>query len=241
MISPPNFLRAVLDPLDGAGSAVLARKWLLPLLLLMGAQSLAGAAIALRWNPGPQVVQGLQASGELGRLSEREVLEKIELTQRLELVGGVARGLFAVPLLVLLAALGLKLGGWLIDRPVAFGAGFTAAAVAGLPLAILALLQAGAAWRQVELGSPAVGALIPSHLGAYLASAGGPGAASGLGRVWEALDLFKLWSGVLLGLGFAAAAGISRRRGLAMGFIFFAVYVGLFAAGLPGLMSGRPE
>lgn len=213
----------------------------MPLLVLMGAQSLAGAATAVRWNPAPKVVQELVASGELGRLSEREVVEKVELTQRLELVGGVAQGLFGVPLLVLLAALGVKLAGWLLDRPIAFSAAFTAVAVAALPLAVLALLRAGAAWRQVELSSPSVAALVPSHLGALLSgapSAGPSGGGPGLGRLFEAIDIFKVWSGMLLGLGFAAGAGVSRRRGLAMGFVYFAVYVGLFAVGLPGVMGG---
>jgi len=57
-------------------------------------------------------------------------------------------------------------------------------------------------------------------------------------RAASSLDFFALWSAALLGLGFSAASGLSRPRGLLVGLALYALYAGVFLVGLPGMGGG---
>jgi len=54
--------RVLLDPLEATGTAIEARRWFWPLLILVVCVSASGTAFSLRWDAGPAVVQQLQAS-----------------------------------------------------------------------------------------------------------------------------------------------------------------------------------
>ena len=54
----------------------------------------------------------------------------------------------------------------------------------------------------------------------------------------EAVDFFKLWTVGLLGLGFAAVTGMRRGWALLVVFVLYAMYVGVFMIGLPGMTAG---
>lgn len=225
--------RALVDPLEGVSAAVAARRWAVPLSLLVVAASVSGAAFAARWDAAPQVVRDLAASGELARSSEREVQEVVERAERVRLVTGVARGVFLVPLLVLLVAVVLKLCGWLLDAPAPFAACLTAASIAGVPIALFHLAFAAAALRQPALSEAQAQVLLPSSL---LALA--PRAAAKLARVLSAVDFFNLWAVLLLGLGFSQAAGVRRVGGVVLAFTLYVAFAGAFLIGLPGLTGG---
>jgi hypothetical protein len=77
--------------------------------------------------------------------------------------------------------------------------------------------------------------LLPSNLAAVWPSLSlSPGAM----RVASMVDFFGLWSAALLGLGFSAATGLSRRRGLVVGLVLYALYAGVFVIGIPGIRGG---
>ncbi|HSP80183.1 MAG TPA: YIP1 family protein [Myxococcaceae bacterium] len=223
----------LLDPLDATGAAVEARHWVWPLVLLCLCVSSSGIAFALRWDASASVVRELQSSGRLERLSESEISEELQTASRKALVGGVAKGVFVMPLLTLLLAAVLWVCGWLFETPAPFGKLMAAAAVAMLPIALYHLIFTVCALAQHALTLERVPELVPSSLAVL------DGLTPRLKRVLGAVDFFNLWSVGLLGLGFAAASGMRRGRALALSGALYLMSTGVFAVGLPGMGGGR--
>ncbi len=224
--------RVLLDPLDATGAAIEARRWLWPLLFLVACVSASGTAFSLRWDAGPSVVQELQMTGKLERMTETEIAEEIQTASRKALVGGIAKGVFVMPLLALLLAAALWVAGWLFETPAPFAQLMTAAALALLPIALYHLIFAVCALVQHSLSLARVPELVPSSLAAL------QGLSPKLKRVLAAVDFFNLWSVGLLGLGFSSATGMRRGRALLLCFVLYVMYVGVFSIGLPELMAG---
>jgi hypothetical protein len=224
--------RAVLDPVDGVRTSVEARRWVWPLLLLCISVSVHGTAYSLRWDPAPSVIQQLQGSGELGRQSEAEIDEAIETAGRKALVGGIAKGVFVMPLTVLALAALLWFCGWLFGVSAHFSKLMTVAAVALLPIALFHFIYAGCALFQHTLTESQALRLVPSNLGML------PGLGPKLQRVLSGLDFFNLWSTALLGLGFSVATGMRRSRALILAAVLYLLYVGVFLVGLPAMGGG---
>ncbi len=228
---------ALVDPVDGVSRAVEGQRWVLPLVFLSLSTSLSGAAFALRWDGSPAVVRELASTGELGRISERELAEKVQVKERVRLVTGVAKGVFLMPLGVLLVAVVLKFCGWLFGTKAPFAKCFTAASVAMLPIAVFHLVFAAAAIRQVGVTDKQMLTLVPSSLAAVM-----PEVPPKMSRLLSAVDFFNLWAAALLGLGFSAASGMRAHRALILGLILYLAYAGVFLVGLPALApSGGPR
>src|SRR4030088_3281725 len=104
MVSVFQPVRAIVDPVDGLSAAVDSGSWVWPLMFLVIAVSFSGAAFALRWNAAPMVTQRLQMTGELPNTTEQELTQQVVTEQRVRLVTGVAQGVFAMPLMVLVVA-----------------------------------------------------------------------------------------------------------------------------------------
>jgi len=234
MVSVTQPARVLMDPVDGVPSSVEARHWGTPLVILMAAVSVAAVAWFFRWDATGKVTADLMMSGELMRATEIEISEAIQQAERTALVAGVAKGIFVMPALVLLLAVVLKVTGWFLGRPAPFPKAFTAAAVSLLPVALYWLLFTVATLAQHSVSEGIRDTLLPTHLG-HLITGKGPA----LLRALSALDLFNLWSAVLLGLGFAEATGMKRWKGVAVGLVLYALYACVFMIGLPG-MSGGP-
>lgn len=225
--------RTLVDPVASVPHAVSAHRWVWPLTLLVLASVLAGVAFALRWDAAPEVIRGLQAAGELGGMTEQDVLDKVRVAGRTRLVMGVAQGLFLMPLLVLLVAVALKLTGWLLGTSGKFKSLFTAASVGFLPVALSKLILALALLRQGPISEKQAEGLLASHLGAFLeVSPKLAGAAS-------AVDFFALWGVALLALGFSEATGMRKGRAMLLVVVLYALYVGVFLVGMPGMQGGR--
>jgi hypothetical protein len=224
--------RTYVDPVATVPRAVDQRKWVVPLLWLMLTAAAAGAAFADRLDAAKEVLPKMAEKGELAKASEREVSEEIEQTQRIALVLGVAKAVFGMPLAVLLIAVALKILAWLIGRKSDFGALFTAAAVAMLPVALYYLLAAVVALRQDVIAPSQAGKLMISSLQPFF-TGGGPGR----GRVLAAIDFFNLWSAGLLGLGFAAATKLTPWRGVLLGLFLYVLFAAAILVGLPGMMG----
>jgi len=233
MASLAEPLVALIDPVDGVGRAVQARRWVLPLLALAACVCASGVAFSLRWNPEPVVVGEIEAAGEMTTTTEQELASKIQTKARIALVGGVAKGALGMPLAVLLVAAALKVLSWLLSRRATFSRCFAAAAIAFLPIALYHAIFTIAALRAGELSASQVGTLIPCSLAAL--AKGAPK----LARVWSAFDFFNVWAGVLLGLGFASASGMNRGKGVATGVLLYAAYAAVFLVALPGLSGGH--
>ncbi len=224
--------RVLVDPLEGMDAAIEARRWVWPLVLLSLCVSLSGVAYALRWEAAPAVVQRLQSAGELQRYSESELADEIQTASRKALVGGIAKGIFVMPLKVLLLAAVLWVAAWLFGTSAAFGRMMAVAAIAMLPIALYHLIFALCASAQYTMTEARVATLVPSSLAAL------EGVSPLLKRVLGAVDFFNLWSVGLMGLGFSSATGMRRGRALLLAFVLYAMYVGVFTIGLPGMAEG---
>lgn len=223
-------LRALLDPVGAIPRAVESRRWLLPLLLVAVLTAAAGAAIALRLDAARLVIPKMALSGELMKASEREVDEAIEQAQRVALVGGIAKGLMLMPLLVLLLSVVLKVASWLIGRKALFADLFTVAALTMLPVAVFHGIEVVAALK-LEVITPRVAeTLVPSSLAALMGMT-----SPALKRVYGAIDLINIWAALLMGLGFAAASKWSPWKGALFGLFLYVLFAAAFFVGLPGL------
>jgi hypothetical protein len=230
-------LRALVDPLVAVPRAVGERRWGVPLALACVLSAAAGAAVGVRLDTARLVIPRMQQSGELMKASEREVSERIEEARRVAIVGGVAKGVLALPLLVLGLAVALKVAAWLVGRKAAFADLFTVAALSTLPLAVLRAVELAAALRLDVVTPKMAEALVPTSLKHWGLAPGGPA----LERIAAAVDAINLWAALLLGLGFAAASKWSRARGVAFGLFLYVLFAAAFYVGLPGLMlEGGP-
>lgn len=111
---------------------------------------------------------------------------------------------------------------------------FTVAAHALVPQALHSLLIAPAAIAHAPVTPGQLAELLPSSLAAALPGSLPPPVLA----VASALDLFTLWSVVLLGTGMARASGASRLRAFAVVVILFLAYVALFKVAPTGPRPG---
>jgi hypothetical protein len=214
------------------GAAIEARRWVWPLLFLCLSVSLSGMAFALRWEAAPATIQRLQMTGEIGRYSESELADEIQTASRKTLVGGIAKGVFVMPLMVLALAAVLWFTAWLFGTPAAFGKMMAVASIAMLPIALYHLIFAVCASAQFSMTEARVETLVPSSLAAL------DGLSPKVQKVLKGVDFFNLWSVGLLGLGFSAATGMRRGRALLLAAVLYVMYVGVFMVGLPAMAGG---
>jgi hypothetical protein len=224
--------RALVDPVDGVPQAVAQKRWVLPTLAYVLASTFSGLAVGLRLDVTQEVMMKLQMGGQLANLSDQDLADKLTSAQHLAIVGGVAKGIFLAPLLVVLVAVVLKFASWLLGKKVLFKKCLSVSAVAFLPLALYHVALGVSALYQLQIPPMKVEGLVPSTLAAVFHPK-----SPKLLHVLSGLDYFNLWSTVLLGLGYAEASGMKRRRALVFAFVLYAVYVGVFVIGVPALMA----
>lgn len=227
-------LRALLDPVGAVPQLVEKRRWLVPVLLIAVLTAAAGAVIALRLDASRVVIPKMQMSGELMKASEREVNEAIEQAERVALVGGIAKGLLLMPLLVLLLSVALKISAWLIGRKALFADLFTVAALTMLPIALFHGIEVIAALKLDVITPKVAETLVPSSVAAFFAKA-----SPGLLRVYKAIDFINIWASLLMGLGFAAASKWSPWKGALFGLFLYVLFAAAFFVGLPGLLPAE--
>jgi hypothetical protein len=226
-------LKTLVDPVGALPRAVEARKWLLPLMLVSALTAASGVAMAVKIDASRLVIPKMQMSGELAKASEREIDESVQQAQRVGIVAGVAKGLFVMPLAVLLLAVVVKLASWLLGRKVLFGACFTAAALATLPVAVLHGIEAVSALRQVGLTPAGAASLVPTSLAYFF-----PDAGPKLGRLYQSLDFINLWGALMLGLAWGAGAKVKPWQGALFGLGLYVLFACAFLIGGPGLAQG---
>ncbi len=223
-------LRALLDPVGAIPQVVEKRRWLVPLLLVAVLTAAAGAVIALRLDASRLVIPKMAMTGELMKASEREVDEAIQQAQRVALVGGIAKGLLLMPLLVLILSVVLKAAAWLLGKKALFADLFTVAALTMLPVAVFHGIEVVAALKLEVITPRLAETLVPSSVAGFVMMA--PPA---LKRVYGAIDVINIWASLLMGLGFAAASKWSPWKGALFGLFLYVLFAAAFMVGLPGL------
>lgn len=225
--------RALIDPAEAVPASVSGRRWALPLIILVAAAVFSSLAVASRWDAAGSVLGDAAQSGELQKLTEQELADKVKQASRVKLVAGVAKAVFLMPLFVLLFAVAVKLAGWLINRSIRFADAFTVVAVALLPISLFHIV-----FGAVVLSTPLVSdaqalKLVPHHLGLVL-----DGLSPELARLASVVDFFNVWAALLLGLGYSTATGMSRWKGLLFGLSLYVLFAGVFLVGLPAIAVG---
>jgi hypothetical protein len=223
-------LRAILDPVGAIPKAVESQRWFFALSLASIVTAASGAVLALRLDAARVVIPKMAMAGELAKASEREISEAIQQAQRIALVGGIAKGLLLMPLIVLLLGVVLKVAAWLIGRKALFISCFTAAALTMLPVAIFHLVEIVIAFSQAVLTPAALSALVPASPGFETSAK--------LATVLKTVDFFNLWAALVMGLGFAAASQWRPWKGALFGLLLYVLYAGVFLIGVPAIMSG---
>ncbi len=202
-----------------------------PLISVILCACIAAFSLGTRLDVGPEVRAENAAQTASKNAPEiktdREIDEDIAqrvAVVRVKLGMGAALGtpfrIFALALALLL--LGRFIGG----KPTMSGA-VTAASIASIPGAVRSLVTAVVAWRQQSVGTNELESLVvfPNWI---------PSGHPVLERLLAGVDVFTLWSALLLAFGLSAAADVRRTKG----FIAIAIGFGLFLAVTRLIMGG---
>jgi len=168
------------------------------------------------------------------QLSPHDREEAVAKAQKLGGIGAYAGALFLPALRALAVAFATWVAFQVAGAKPPFAASFAVASWALVPLALRALLSIPALLRMQGIAAQEADRALPSSLAALLpADAAGP-----IASLAGALDLFAVWSLVLVALGMAHVAGVTRRRAFAVVTVLFASYVLLVHLALPRLAGG---
>lgn len=163
--------------------------------------------------------------------SDREIAEDITKTLAVERVVRALKAGLWVPIELLILTFFFFVFAKYVGGTPTLKRSFAATTHAALPQAVKSLVIAGAALAQTSLTRAQADSLVANPFQPTLAGMGP------LGGLFSGVDPFLVWSVVLLALGMAPAAEISRKRAFITLFVGFALYLGLglkFCGGGPG-------
>jgi membrane protein, antimicrobial resistance system len=203
--------------------------WLVPLLIIVVASLLLGFAMSGKVDFETATREQLERRGVTGPELERQ-LEMISKVQRLTTPFFTALGGIIVPLVV---ALALMLAGRIFGGEATFKQSFSIASYAWIPQALKTLIMAALLMRAGEVDLMQLPLLLKSNLG-FLSD---PVSSPGVFTLLSSLDVFAIWTIVLLGIGFAYAHRLSRSVATALAGALFVVVV-LIQAGLASVFGG---
>lgn len=211
---PPS-LEALVAPEAGMSRQARVGGVLLPLGLAMLFALSAGLSAAVRVNAREATLQELETSGQLATMSDRAIDDAQKAAEQTFVVKRIALAIAAPPAWLLLLALGVLIVGWFAKgrtNQLKLSAVFPVAAAGLLPFAIADLLETGSTLQRATLSS-APAPLLTSTL-TQMAEALGHPIVGAAGKILSAVDVFSLWSAVLVAFGVAAASNIPTRRAL---------------------------
>ena len=247
LASPLRPFVVVLLPDRHVGREVTAGRYGWPLLSVVICACIAAFAIGTRLDVGPEV--RAQNAGVGAPAASKDKAKPVEMKTDREIDEAIAQrtavarvklGLgaaLATPLRVLALGLALLLLGRFIGGKPTMPRALTVAALASVPAAARSLLTAVVAWRQSSV--------VPSELDSLLRfprviPAGHPV----LERLFAGVDVFTLWSVVIIAFGLCAAADVKRTKGVVailIGFVLFLMVTRLIMGGAepPPGVTGR--
>lgn len=230
---PGRMLLALVIPDRGMPRVVARERGGAALLTVMLCAGLAAYVMATRVDTTSTVLQGetmrMQMQGAQAEArSDRELKEEMEKSQAMAQVKmGLAAGVWT-PLQIALLTLGLYLLGRYVGGKPTLPRTFAAMSHASLPIAVKSLALAALAWPRTVMTPMDIEKL---HGFSSVTLLAGP-----LAR-FTTIDLFGLWSVILVGFGLAAAASITRRRAfitVSIVYVLFLLIAGAQAGGPPG-------
>jgi hypothetical protein len=198
----------------GRTLGLLLFSWLCSLLL--------ASALSLRVDATSSTLRGLEQSGELKGMSDRQVADETRKSERIFEVVSVAKGALLPPIQVGLGCLALVGLCWFLRGRLKGRAVAPVAAAALLPGSLADLLDAASAFRHVSIPPDGV-VLSPRTLGALMQLAGHPIAQPWV-KLGNAMDLYSLWAAWMMAFGLAAAGQLPPRRALAATMVGWVCY-----------------
>jgi membrane protein, antimicrobial resistance system len=217
--SPSETLREIAERPD----------WLVPLLIIVFASLLLGFTMSSKVDFETATREQLERRGVTGPELENQ-LEMISKVQRLTTPVFTALGGIIVPLVV---ALALMLAGRIFGGEATFKQSFAVACYAWIPQALKTLIMSALLFRAGQLDVMQLPLLLKSNLG-FLAD---PRTSPGVFTLLASLDLFAIWTIILLGIGFAYAHRLTPSVATALAVALFVIVV-LCQAGITAAFGG---
>jgi hypothetical protein len=181
------------------------------------------------------VMDALDARGGAAQMTPNELEGALSTARRVGALASYGGSVVGPWLSALVAGVALWLGFKVAGGRPGFPGSFTVAAWGLVPGSLRALLSIPAVLARTRIAPEALDRLLPSSLGAFLpAGATGPLAA----LLWS-VDLFSLWAVVLVSVGMAGVAQVSRRRSATTVVVLWLSYVAVFKVALPALGGAR--
>lgn len=189
--------------------------WLVPVLLVVALNLVLVASFSHRVGWRPTIEKQLEGNARFTQLSPQQQERQINLALRLAPMELYVGALLGTPIvLLILAAVFLGAFNVIFGTSINFSQSFAVNAYAGMAGAVKILLAILIVWVRPPQGVD-IQHLVMSNVGAFL-PAGSP--------LWQTtpaslVDVFALWSIVLMAIGYAAASGKRIRFGGALGVI----------------------
>lgn len=191
-----------------------------PLALAWLAAIALAAALAARVDTLASTLAKLDRAGQLASMSDRQVAEEAVQAARAFQVAAIAKAVVGPPVALGLACLAIVVLAWFLRARLDGAAVVPVAGASLLPGVVADALDAVTAFRHAAIAPTSV-ELSPRTLSAIVAAAGHPlgGAAAKLGA---ALDVFSLWSALILAFGVVAATKAPRARAVVVTLVAWA-------------------
>jgi len=177
------------------------------------------------------------ATADKPAMTPHELEEALASAHKMAVVRAYAGALTGPALGAVGLAVALYLAFAVSTRRPAFTPTLAVSSYAQLPAALAKLLTVPALLSRAAVSPTELDNLLPSHLAALTGVTSPPALAGAL----SAVDLFSLWTLVLVVLGMRIVSGASLARAVATVVVLWLAYVGVVDLALPSLLAGGPK
>lgn len=213
----------------------IARKpdWLIPLLVWIAISVAATIVLTPRLDYEPMFRSMMERNSQLSEQQREQQLDTMLETSEKRKLWGKLAPVATVPIMMLIV--GVLFWGALraFGADNSFRQSFSVTLYAFAPQFIKSIITTAIAAARTSIDARSVNALLKSNLGAFTSPIESPVAFAILGSI----DLFTIWTIVLLSIGLSAISGFPKGK-LAMLVISFYLVVVLFKIGFAFLMGG---
>ena len=205
--SAGRVLGVLVAPGDTFRSIAARPTWLAPLLVTVVLVTVLAGMISARIDMAQAIRHQLEATGSQPSLEQ--VDQRVEMMKKLQPYLALFQGLVVTPAIYLLCALLFWVAFKLLGSDMSYKASFATSLYGLLPLGLVqALLAIPVIWNRASFTPEEArsGSFLASNLAAWAPEGVGAVARTLLGSV----DLFSIWTIVLLVIGYRIVAGVSR-------------------------------
>jgi hypothetical protein len=235
--SPQVALQTFYQPTRALADAADGKRFVVPLLLLMVLAFSVNFILMPRFDFAKTISDQLDKTPAAAQMTPFQRDEAIATGAKLGKIAGYAGGVLAIPLIALFVSFSFWIGFRVAGGKPPFPATFAVTAHALLPGVIASLLSIPAILAHDHWTAETITRLLPSNLAAFLPAEAPVRTVALLSK----FDVFTTWSLILVGLGMAHAAKVSRVRSFITTVVVWGAYVVVFGVFLPSLQPGGPK